>query len=158
MSAECGPVIDGLKRLNALLGWWGLPLTYSRMTDPTIARFQRLLSDLQQTCGEFYGDQLGLLCENHDRTTRAAQDLLRGRYPQALMVMELDFITTCLEVARQHARLWAAVTERTQAYYAGTQSAVSQVSSQAPEPVAPATIADQDRSAVARKSKRPVNA
>lgn len=60
MDPNTDPIGTSLKRINALLAWWGVPkISGIGTTDPKIRRFQDFATDLQT----LYGDAAGVRVE-----------------------------------------------------------------------------------------------
>jgi hypothetical protein len=115
MNAKDDPLTAGVERLNALLGWWGVPIASGNgVIDGQMKRLQQFASDLQKTCGDAYSGQMDALLTSNDRLARSFQDLLRSRRPQEVVTAELDILATFLEGASLNAKRWADLTERLQ--------------------------------------------
>ncbi|MBA3516916.1 MAG: hypothetical protein H0T75_04580 [Rhizobiales bacterium] len=155
MNAKDDGLTAGVQRLNALLGWWGVPMAGGNGTiDRRMKRFQQFASDLQSACGDAYGGQMDVLCASNDRIARSFQDLLRSRQPQEAMAAELGILATFLESASRQARGWAELTEKLQTCcVAVAQDAAEDLRRRAPETAPTPEIGEPDQSA-AQKTRR----
>ena len=84
MNAKDDALMAVVDRLNALLGWWAVPIASGTM-DSQIRRFHQFASDIQKICADAYSGQMGALFSNNDRLVRSFQDLLRCRRPQEVL-------------------------------------------------------------------------
>lgn len=115
MDAKDDGLAAGVKRLNALLGWWGAPMFGGGgAIDGQITQLQQFASDLQKACSHAYGGQMDVLCDSNDRLARSYHDLLRSRRPQEMMAAELDILATFLEGASRYSKGWTQLTEKLQ--------------------------------------------
>lgn len=108
----------GMKRLNALLGWWGMDSTPNM--DEIAQQFDRLqnfISDVQKAYFEAAGRQTNAVLDSNDRLARSAQGLLKGRKQADLLAAQAEIVDIVLEAASLHARTWAELQREVQESY-----------------------------------------
>ena len=115
MNAKDDALTAGVERLNAMLGWWGVPIAGGNgMMEGQMKRLQQFASDVQKMCSDAYSGQMGALFSSNDRLVRSFQDLLRSQRPQEVLAAESEIFATFLEGASQQATRWAELTQKLQ--------------------------------------------
>lgn len=115
METKDNPLTVGVDRLNALIAWWGVPVTNGNgAIEHQMKRFQQFAADLQKTCVDAYGGEMDALLGSNDRLSRSIQELLRCRRPQEVLAAESEIVATLLEGASLQAKRWAEVTQKLQ--------------------------------------------
>lgn len=100
MDATTDPIGASLKRMNALLAWWGVPkISGVDATTHEIRRFQDFAADLQRLYGDAAGLQVRTLLTTNEGITRALCQLLQQRRLQDLLAAESKLVASVLEAA-----------------------------------------------------------
>jgi hypothetical protein len=107
------PTGASLKRINALLAWWGVPkISGMGATDREIRRFQDFAADLQTLYGDAAGLQVRALLTTNEGIARALCQLLQQRRPQDLLAAESSLVASVLESAAVQAKTWIDVSQQ----------------------------------------------
>jgi hypothetical protein len=160
MDAKDDALTAGVERLNALLGWWGVPIASgTEMTDSQMKRLQRFASDLQRAYGDAYSSQVAALFSSNERLVRSFQDLLRSRRPQEVLAAESEILATFLEGASLHAKRWAELTQKLQECSAAlAREAAEDLRQQAQETVSARGSGESGQHVVKQARKQSVRA
>lgn len=115
MDARSDGLTIGLRRMNALLAWWGVSNGGSDgEIELKIARFGQMASDLQRACRETYSHQLEAALSTNDRLAWSFQEFTRCQRPNEVMAMESEILATLLEAASVQAKMWAELANKIQ--------------------------------------------
>lgn len=143
----------GMKRLNALLCWWGMGSApdmddFARQFD----RLQNFVSDVQKAYLDAASRHTDAMLDSNDRLARSAQGLLKGREQADLLAAQAEIVDIVLEAAALHARTWAELQREVQESYRALSARSTDKVKSAPPP------AKDDKPSSARESEHLVNA
>lgn len=148
----------GMKRLNALLGWWGMGSAPDM--DAIARQFNRLqnfVSDVQKIYLDAASHHTDAVLDSNDRLARSAQGLLKGRKQADLLAAQAEIVDIVLEAASLHARTWAELQHEVQeSYRALLVRSADEVSDQRKSVATPP--AKDSKPSTARASEHLVNA
>ena len=116
MTMDPDPIAVSLRRMNALLAWWGVPrICGMDGADREIRRFQSFAADLQTLYGNAAGLQVSTLLATNEEIAHALCQLLQQRRPQDLLAAESKLVVSVLEAAALHAKTWVDVSRQVNA-------------------------------------------
>ncbi len=102
-----------LKRINALLTWWGMPnVTGVGATMEQMKRLQKLAADLQAVCCETSQLQVKTFVAANEEMVRAFSAMLRIRAPKDLLGAESKVIADLSEGLSLQTKTWADMSEK----------------------------------------------
>lgn len=115
MDARSDGLTIGLRRMNALLAWWGVSdAGGDGEIELKIARFEQMASELQRACRDTYNHQLEAALSTNDRLVCSFQEFARCRRPNEVMATESEILATLLEAASVQAKMWAELASKIQ--------------------------------------------
>jgi hypothetical protein len=98
---------NGLRRVNALLSWWGLSdAGDDRAIEAQIARLERFTAHLQHACREIHARQLATALSTKNSLACLVQDLARCQRPNDVMAVESALVAALRDAAVTQAKMW----------------------------------------------------
>ena len=95
----------GLRRLNGVLEWRGVPEGVPGKE--RIERLRDIARDLHDIYCDGCRDQIGAINAGHDLISRSLPKLLRSDSPDQLAQHEAEILGVLVDAATQHIRVWS---------------------------------------------------
>lgn len=106
-------IAGNLKRVNALLTWWGIPnVSGIGAATEQIKRFQKLAADLQTIYGEASRLQLKTLLAANEEMARTFSEMLRIRATKDLLSAESSLVANLSENLSLQTKTWTEMSEK----------------------------------------------
>jgi hypothetical protein len=106
-------IAGNLKRVNALLTWWGIPnVNGIGAATEQIKRFQKLTADLQTIYGEASRLQLKTLLAANEEMARTFSEMLRIRATEDLLGAESSLVANLSENLSLQTKTWTEMSEK----------------------------------------------
>ncbi|MDE2582026.1 MAG: hypothetical protein KGL52_10350 [Rhodospirillales bacterium] len=113
MKDTSNPLVEGLDRFSALLGWWGAPGLGGGF-EGHMNRMLQFGAELQKLCAAAYDGQIETLMTVNDRLASGLQALLHSRNPQDLATAEAEIVGAMLAGASLQAQRWIGLSQKLQ--------------------------------------------
>lgn len=106
-------IAAGLKRMHALLTWWGAPaIGAANGTDAPMKRLQRFAENLQAVYGSASERHIQALQSTGEEVSNVLTGLLQARQPQDLIAAESKLLAAVLEGGSRNVRNWTEATQK----------------------------------------------
>jgi hypothetical protein len=127
MDTMAESIAGNLKRVNALLTWWGIPnVNGIGAATVQIKRFQKLAADLQAMYGEASRLQLKTLLAANEEMARTFSEMLRVRAMKDLVGAESSLIANLSENLSLQTKTWTQMSEKLNEFARQTAEEIKQ--------------------------------